>query len=145
MKEILKMFDMLTKNRYHIVKYQKGLILYTDPVKIDISLIDLMQLDDDAYMKEVERVYGLGDFEKDILKKLISLEDHCGGGAVWSKGIMLINPDDQVIIDELKKFSFHEMIEIDTSCWDSKFLKVVDDSNNEIKSLTLKEISILFG
>jgi hypothetical protein len=37
------------------------------------------------------------------------------------------------------------MIEIDTSCWDSKFLKVVDDSNDEIKSLTLKEISILFG
>ena len=137
------MYDMLTKNRYYIVKYQKGLILYTDPVKIDISLIDLMQLDDDAYMKEVERVYGLSDFEKDILKKLISLEN--GGGAVWSKGIMLINPDDQVIIDELKKFSFHEMIEIDTGCWDSKFLKVVDDTNNEIKSLTLKEISILFG
>jgi hypothetical protein len=142
MKEILKMYDMLTKNKYHIVKYQKGLILYTDPVKIDISLIDLMQLDDDAYMKEVERVYGLDDFEKDILKKLRSLEN--GGGAVWSKGIMLINPDDQVIIDELKKFSFHEMIEIDTSCWDSKFLKVVDDTNNDIKSLTLKEISILF-
>jgi hypothetical protein len=101
-----------------------------------------MQLDDDAYMKEVERVYGLDDFEKDILKKLRSLEN--GGGAVWSKGIMLINPDDQVIIDELKKFSFHEMIEIDTSCWDSKFLKVVDDTNNDIKSLTLKEISILF-
>ena len=137
------MYDVLTKNRYHIVKYQKGLILYTDPVKIDISLIDLMQLDDDAYMKEVEQVYGLGDFEKGILKKLRSLEN--GGGAVWSKGIMLINPDDQVIIDELKKFSFHEMIEIDTSCWDSKFFKVVDDSNNEIKSLTLKEISILFG
>lgn len=139
------MYDMLTKNRYYIVKYQKGLILYTDPVKIELSLIDLMQLDDDTYMKEVERVFDLNEFEKGILKKLRSLEDHRGGGAVWSKGIMLINPDEQDIIDQLKKFSFHEMIEIDTNCWDSKFLKVVDDSNNEIKSLTLKEISILFG
>lgn len=139
------MYNLLTKNRYWIVKYQKGLIMYTDPVKIELSLIDLTQLDDVAYMKEVERVFDLSDFEKGILKKLRSLEDHRGGGAVWSKGIMLINPDEQDIIDQLKKFSFHEMIEIDTNCWDSKFLKVVDDSNNEIKSLTLKEISILFG
>lgn len=139
------MYNLLTKNRYWIVKYQKGLIMYTDPVKIELSLIDLTQLDDVAYMKEVERVFDLSDFEKGILKKLGSLEDHHGGGAVWSKGIMLINPDEQDIIDQLKKFSFHEMIEIDTNCWDSKFLKVVDDSNNEIKSLTLKEISILFG
>ena len=139
------MYDTLTKNRYHIVKYNKGLILYTDPVKIEISLIDLTKLDDEVYKTEIERVFNLNDFEKDILKKLKPLETQYGGGAVWSNGIMLINPDEQDIIDQLKKYSFHEMIEIDTSCWNSKFLKVVDDSNNEIKSLTLKEISFLFG
>lgn len=139
------MYDTLTKNRYYIVKYQKGLILYTEPVKINISLIDLTKLDDEVYKKEVEKVYNLSDFEKDILTKLKPLETQCGGGAVWSHGIMLINPDEQNVIDQLKKYSFHQMIEIDTSCWDSKFMKIVDDSNNEIKSLTLKEISILFG
>jgi hypothetical protein len=80
----------------------------------------------------------------DILQKLKPLETQSGGGAVWSNGIMLINPDEQNVIDEIKKYSFHQMIEIDTNCWDSKFFKVVDDSNNEIKSLTLKEISIMF-
>jgi hypothetical protein len=139
------MYDVLTKNRYYIVKYQKGLILYTDPVKIELSVIDLTQLDDAIYMAEVKRVFNLNDFEMDILKKLKPLETQTGGGAVWSNGIMLINPDEQNVIDQLKKYSFHEMIEIDTSCWDSKFFKVVDDSNNEIKSLTLKEIGILFG
>ena len=139
------MYDTLTKNRYYIVKYQKGLILYTGPVKIELSLIDLTKLDDEVYKKEVEKVYNLSDFEKDILMKLKPLETQQGGGAVWSNGIMLINPDEQNVIDQLKKYSFHQMIEIDTSCWDSKFLKIVDDSNNEIKSLTLKEISILFG
>jgi hypothetical protein len=139
------MYDVLTKNRYYIVKYQKGLILYTEPVKINISLIDLTKLDDEVYKKEVEKVYNLSDFEKDILTKLKPLETQQGGGAVWSNGIMLINPDEQNVIDQLKKYSFHQMIEIDTSCWDSKFMKIVDDSNNEIKSLTLKEISILFG
>ena len=139
------MYGLLTKNRYYIVKYQKGLILYTDPVKIELSLIDLTKLDDVVYKTEVEKVYKLSNFEKEILKKLKPLETQHGGGAVWSNGIMLINPDEQNIIEELKKYSFHEMIEIDTNCWDSKFLKVIDDSNNEIKSLTLKEISMLFG
>ena len=139
------MYDVLTKNRYYIVKYQKGLVLYTDPVKINISVIDLIQLDDAIYAAEVKRVFNLNDFEMDILKKLKPLETQSGGGAVWSKGIMLINPDEQNVIDQLKKYSFHEMIEIDTGCWDSKFLKLVDDSNAEIKSLTLKEIGILFG
>lgn len=139
------MYNLFTKNRYYIVKYQKGLILYTDPVKIDISLIDLTQLDDTVYMQEVERVFDLTEFEIDILKKLKPLETQHGGGAVWSKGIMLINPDEQDVIDQIKQYSFHEMIEIATSCWDSKFLKVVADLNNEIKSLTLKEIGILFG
>lgn len=139
------MYDVLTKNRYYIVKYHKGLIMYTDPVKIDLSLIDLTKLDDTLYKQEVERVFELNEFEMDILQKLKPLETQHGGGAVWSKGIMLINPDEQDVIEQLKKYSFHEMIEIDTSCWDSKFFKVVDDSNNEIKSLTLKEISILFG
>lgn len=139
------MYDVLTKNRYYIVKYQKGLILYIDPVKIELSLIDLTKLDDVEYMKEVEKIYNLSDFEKDILTKLKPLETQHGGGAVWSNGIMLINPDEQNVIDQLKKYSFHQMIEIDTSCWDSKFLKLVDDTNNEIKSLTLKELSILFG
>jgi hypothetical protein len=119
--------------------------MYTDPVKINISLIDLSKIDDEVYKTEVERVYNLSDFEKELLKKLKPLETQTGGGAVWSHGIMLINPDEQNVIDQLKKYSFHEMIEIDTSCWDSKFFKVVDDSNNEIKSLTLKEISIMFG
>jgi hypothetical protein len=96
-------------------------------------------------MQEVERVFDLTEFEIDILKKLKPLETQYGGGAVWSNGIMLINPDEQDVIDQIKKYSFHEMIEIDTSCWDSKFLKVVADLNNEIKSLTLKEIGILFG
>lgn len=139
------MYDLFTKNRYYIVKYQKGLILYTDPVKIDLSLIDLTKLDDEVYKQEVERVYNLNDFEKDILKKLKPLETQLGGGAIWSNGIMLINPDEPNVIDQLKKYSFHEMIETDTSCWDSKFIKLIDDSNNKIKSLTLKEISILFG
>ena len=139
------MYGLLTKNRYYIVKYQKGLILYTDPVKIELSLIDLTKLDDVVYKTEVEKVYKLSNFEKEILKKLKPLETEHGGGAVWSNGIMLINPDEQNVIEQLKKYSFHEMIEIDTSCWDSKFFKVIDDSNNEIKSLTLKEISILFG
>lgn len=139
------MYDLFTHNRYYIVKYRKGLIMYTDPVKIDLSLIDLKKLDDEVYKQEVERVYDLTEFEMDILGKLKPLETQSGGGAVWSKGIMLINPDEQNIIDELKKYSFHEMIEIDTDCWHAKFLKVVDDSNNKIKSLTLKEISILFG
>jgi hypothetical protein len=138
------MYDVLTKNRYYIVKYQKGLILYTDPVKIELSVIDLTQLDDAIYIAEVKRVFNLNDFEMDILKKLKPLETQSGGGAVWSKGIMLINPDEPDVINQLKKYSFHEMIEIDTSCWDSRFLKVIDDSNNEIKSLTLKEIGILF-
>ena len=93
----------------------------------------------------LERVFDLNDFEKEILKKLKPLETQCGGGAIWSKGIMLINPDEQNIIDHLKKYSFHEMIEIDTGCWNSKYFKIVDDSNNEIKSLTLKEIGMLFG
>ena len=139
------MYDTLTKNRYYIVKYQKGLIMYTDPVRINISLIDLSKLDDEVYKAEVKRVFSLTEFDMDILGKLKPLETQTGGGAVWSKGIMLINPDEQNVIDQLKKYSFHEMIEIDTSCWDSKFIKLVDDSNNEIKSLTLKEISILFG
>ena len=139
------MYSVLTKNRYYIVKYQKGLILYTDPVKINISLIDLTQLDDTVYMQEVERVFDLNEFEIDILKKLKPLETQHGGGVVWSKGIMLINPNEPNVIDQIKKSSFHEMIEIDTGCWDSRFLKVVDDLNKEIKSLTLKEISILFG
>ena len=139
------MYDMLTNNRYYIVKYRKGLILYTDPIKINISVIDLTQLDDAAYMKEVKRVFDLNEFEMDILQKLKPLETQHGGGAVWSNGIMLINPDEQDVIDQIKKYSFHEMIEIDTNCWDSKFFKVVYDLNNEIKSLTLKEISILFG
>jgi hypothetical protein len=107
-------------------------------------VIDLTQLDDSVYVAEIKRVFNLNDFEMDILKKLKPLETQTGGGAVWSHGIMLINPDEQNVIDQLKKYSFHEMIEIDTSCWDSKFFKVVDDSNNEIKSLTLKEIGILF-
>jgi len=119
--------------------------MYTDPVKIELSLIDLSKLDDEVYKTEVEKVYNLSDFEKELLKKLKPLETQTGGGAVWSKGIMLINPDEQNIIDELKKYSFHEMIAIDTNCWHAKFLKIVDDSNNEIKSLTLKEISVLFG
>ena len=119
--------------------------MYTDPVKIELSLIDLTQLDDKVYMKEVEKVYNLSDIEKDILKKLKALETQHGGGAVWSNGIMLINPDAQNIIDQLLKYSFHEMIDIDTGCWNSKYFKVADDSNNEIRSLTLKEISILFG
>jgi len=139
------MYDVLTKHRYYIVKYRKGLIMYTDPVKIELSLIDLSKLDDEVYKTEVEKVYNLSDFEKELLKKLKPLETQTGGGAVWSKGIMLINPDEQNIIDELKKYSFHEMIAIDTNCWHAKFLKIVDDSNNEIKSLTLKEISVLFG
>lgn len=139
------MYDVLTKNRYFIVKYQKGLILYTDPVKIELSLIDLTQLDDIVYMREIERVFNLTDFEKNILKKLKPLETQSGGGSIWSKGMMLINPDEPNIIEQLKKYSFHEMIEIDTGCWNSKFFKVVDDSNNEIKLLTLKDISILFG
>lgn len=139
------MYDVLTKNRYYIVKYQKGLIMYTDPVKIELSLIDLTKLDDEVYKKEVKRVFDLNDFEMDILMKLKPLETQHGGGAVWSNGIMLINPDEQNVIDQLKKYSFHQMIEIDTSCWDSKFLKLVDDTNDVIKSLTLKEISILFG
>ena len=139
------MYDVLTKNRYYIVKYQKGLIMYTEPVKIELSLIDLTQLDDVVYKTEVEKVFDLTDFEKDILKKLRPLETQQGGGAVWSKGIMLINPDAQNIIDQLKKYSFHEMIELDTGCWNSKYFKGIDDSNNEIRSLTLKEISILFG
>ena len=139
------MYSVLTKHRYYIVKYQKGLILYTDPVKINISLIDLTQLDDTVYIQEVERVFDLTEFEVDILKKLKPLETQHGGGAVWSKGIMLINPDEQDVIDQIKRSSFHEMVEIDTGCWDSKFFKVVADLNNEIKSLTLKEIGILFG
>ena len=139
------MYDTLTKNRYYIVKYQKGLIMYTDPVRINISLIDLSKFDDEAYKAEVKKVFSLTEFDMDILGKLKPLETQTGGGAVWSKGIMLINPDEQNVIDQLKKYSFHEMIEIDTGCWDSRFLKLVDDSNNEIKSLTLKEISILFG
>lgn len=139
------MYSVLTKNKYYIIKYQKGLILYTDPVEINISLIDLTQLDDTVYMQEVERVFDLTEFEIDILKKLKPLETHYGGGAVWSKGIMLMNPNEPDIIDQIKKYSFHEMVEIDTGCWDSKFLKVVADLNNEIKSLTLKEIGMLFG
>ena len=139
------MYSVLTKHRYYIVKYQKGLILYTDPVKINISLIDLTQLDDELYMKEAELVFDLTEFEIDILKKLKPLESQHGGGAVWSKGIMLINPDEQDVIDQIKRSSFHEMVEIDTGCWDSKFFKVADDLNREIKSLTLKEIGILFG
>ena len=139
------MYDLFTHNRYYIVKYRKGLVLYTDPVKINISVIDLTRLDDAVYMPEVKRVFNLNDFEMDLLLKLKPLENQSGGGAVWSNGIMLINPDEQNVIDQIKKYSFHDMIEIDTSCWDSKFFKVVDDSNNEIKSLTLKEISILFG
>ena len=139
------MYDTLTKNRYYVVKYQKGLIMYTDPVKINLSLIDLTKLDDEVYKDEVKKVFSLTEFEMDILGKLKPLETQIGGGAVWSKGIMLINPDEQNVIDQLKKYSFHEMIEIDTSCWDSKFLKIVDDSSIELKSLTLKEIGILFG
>ena len=139
------MYDLFTHNRYYIVKYRKGLIMYTDPVKINISLIELTKLDDEVYKQEVERVYDLTEFEMDILGKLKPLETQTGGGTVWSNSIMLINPDEQNVIDQIKKYSFHEMIEIDTNCWDSKFFKVVDDSNNEIKSLTLKEISILFG
>jgi len=139
------MYNTLTKNRYYIVKYQKGLIMYTDPVRINLSLIDLMKIDDEVYKGEVKKVFSLTEFEMDILGKLKPLETQTGGGAVWSKGIMLINPDEQNVIDQLKKYSFHDMIAIDTNCWDSRFFKVVDDSNNEIKSLTLKEISILFG
>lgn len=139
------MYDLFTKHRYYIVKYQKDLIIYAGPVKIDLSLIDLTKLDDEVYKNEVKRVYDLSEFEMDILQKLKPLETQHGGGEVWSNGIMLINPDEQDVIDQLEKYSFHQMIMIDTGYPDPKFLKVVDDSNNEIKSLTLKEIGILFG
>ena len=139
------MYDLFTKHRYYIVKYQKGLVIYTGPVKIDLSLIDLTKLDDEVYKNEVKRVYDLSEFEMDILQKLKPLETQHGGGEVWSNGIMLINPDEQDVIDQLEKYSFHQMIMIDTGYPDPKFLKVVDDSNDKIKSLTLKEISVLFG
>lgn len=137
---------MLTKNRYYVIKYQKGLIMYIDPVKIDISIIQLEMLDDKAYMEEVVRLFEMTDFEVDILRKLKSLEsEHDGGGTIWSKGLMLMNADHKNTINELKIRSFHETIEIDTSCWDSKYFKICDDSGKDIKSLTLKELYALFG
>jgi hypothetical protein len=94
------MYDTLTKNRYYIVKYQKGLIMYTDPIRINLSLIDLSKFDDEAYKAEVKKVFSLTEFDMDILGKLKPLETQTGGGAVWSKGIMLINPDEQNVIDQ---------------------------------------------
>ena len=117
---------MLTKNEYIVVSYGKAVIVYTEPVHIEIGNVDLN---------------GTTHFNNHILSKIKTLESGYGGGCVWSHGLMLINPNDPDQINNNKKYGFEENIRICTSCWDAKFFKLVPDNPNNV--MTLMDLFIL--
>ena len=118
---------MLTKNEYIVVSYGKAIIVYTQPIKIDIGDVDLNSTT---------------NFNNRILSKIKSLEGGYGGGCVWSYGLMLINPNDPNYQENNQKYGFEEYVKSSTGCWDAKFFKLVPD-NQESNIMTLMDLFIL--